>query len=177
MLNIRITWQFFHVIAALFVDQVTDYTRTNTNVVEAAAQKLLTEIVALMQSIGRLFDLVKSSMIELLYSRGIGGWIKTTIEVICTIVELIYNTLWAYLLCPVVQFVLQLVTIFVNFIQKLVRVLDAIPFVPVEWAYDKWRRRRSGPTQQSSSPPMPTPVTFCNSGAERGASLDSQILK
>ena len=133
---LRIQWQLAHVLVAVIIDQVTDYTQTTTDVVQAAAAKLVREVVAFVQSISKLFDVLKESVVALFYSRGIGGWLKTTIEVICQIVEWLHNIVWAEFICPMMKFVLDFATTINNFLQDLVGVIGRIPGVPTQWATD-----------------------------------------
>ena len=132
--SLRIQWQLAHVLVAVIIDQVTDYTQTTTDVVRSAATKLLREVVAFVQSISKLFDVLKQSVVALIYSRGIGGWLKKTIEVICQIVEWLHNIVWAEFVCPMMKFILDFATSINNFLQELVKTIGSIPGVPTQWA-------------------------------------------
>jgi len=93
-------------------------------------------IVAFVQSISKLFDVVKQSVVALFYSRGIGGWLKRTIETICLIVEWLHNIVLAEFVCPMIKFILDFATTINNFLQELVSAISRIPGVPTQWAED-----------------------------------------
>ena len=133
---LRMQWQLAHVLVAVMIDQITEYTQTTTDVVQAAATKLVREVVAFVRSISKLFDVVKQSIVALFYTRGIGGWLKKTIEVICLIVEALHNIVWAEFVCPMMQFVLDFATTINNFLQDLVGIIGRIPGVPTQWLED-----------------------------------------
>ena len=78
----------------------------------------------------------KGVVVALFYSRGIGGWLKKTIEVICQIVEWLHNIVWVKFVCPMMKFVLDFATTINNFLQDLVGVIARIPGVPTQWATD-----------------------------------------
>jgi hypothetical protein len=98
---------------------------------DAAAARLLREVVAFMQVIGDFIEHLASSITELALSRGVGSWFKELIYALCKIVEWIYNNIWTKVACPVVKFVLDLAHIIVGVWLTIIDVLKKL-FLPVD---------------------------------------------
>ncbi len=106
-LGTRVCLRLLEVFLAVTVDAAASMASTASNTVQAAVEALLTEITAFMLIIGNFVEQIGSSIMELAFTNGIGRTLKEIIMALCVIVQWIYNSIWAAILCPIAQFVLD----------------------------------------------------------------------
>ena len=111
----RMIARLVQLIAALVLDTVPALTSVAGSRVadmsasiNAAATKLAQSCVALVQSIGNLFEAAEDAVFKLFMSRGVGGWLRSLLTFVCQVVTWIVNELWVPVLCPVVNYVMKL---------------------------------------------------------------------
>ena len=139
--GIRVCFRFLQVFLAVTVDAAASIASTATNSVQAAAEALLTEITAFMLIIGDFVEQIGSSIMELALSRGVGSTLKEIIMAMCVIVRWIYNSIWAAILCPIAQFVLDYFAWALDIWKMVVNALRAVG-IPTKELYDfiEWTR-------------------------------------
>ena len=119
----RVVFRVVQLLSAVVVNAVSDvveYASDGKNsadfggTVAKAAKQLADSCVGLVDSIGSLFEIANDAMMKLFMSRGIGGWLSSIIEWICEAVKWIINNIWAPVLCPVLQFYLEIQEMFIG---------------------------------------------------------------
>jgi hypothetical protein len=118
-------------VAVTTLDGISQLADAASNAGEAAAARLLQEIVALMQVVGNFIERLSESIMELALSRGVGSFMKELLVAICKIVEWIYNNIWMKITCPIVKFVLDLAHINLGVWKTIVKILGALS-MPVD---------------------------------------------
>ena len=91
---------------------------------QAAAEALLTEVTALMLVLGDFVEQIDTAKMELTMSEGVGSTFKEIILTLCKIVTWIYNNIWANIMCPVIQFLLEFLQMCTDVWEILVNVLN-----------------------------------------------------
>lgn len=85
--------------------------------VAAAATRLAQSCVALVESIGSVFEAAEQAVLELFMSRGIGGWLRELLTWLCEIAKFVVNNLWVPILCPIADFVFDMARAWVSFLE------------------------------------------------------------
>lgn len=130
--GVRVCFRLLEVfVAVTTLDGISELAGAASNAAEAAASRLLQEIVALMQVIGNFVEHLAESITELALSRGVGSFFKEMMYAVCVMVEWIYNNIWAKIVCHIVVFVLELANIIVNVWETIVNILQKL-FLPVD---------------------------------------------
>lgn len=122
----RVSFRFAEVFVAVQADTAASMAQEASNAVQAAAEALLRECTALMLVIGDFVETIGSAVLELAMSKGVGSTFKEIVMALCSVVEWIYNNLWAKVLCPIVQFVLEYIKILIDVWETVVDVLRSL---------------------------------------------------
>jgi hypothetical protein len=127
----RVSWRLMEVFLAVTADAAATLADQASNAVQAAAEALLTEVTALMFVLGDFVEQIGTAVMELTMSKGVGSTFKEIIMALCRIVTWIFNNIWARIMCPVVQFLLEFMQMCIDVWQVLVDVLRTL-FIPVD---------------------------------------------
>lgn len=127
----RVSWRLLEVFLAVTADTAAAIANQGSNAVQAAAEALLTEVTALMFVLGDFVEQIGTAVLELTMSKGVGSTFKEIILALCRIVTWIYNNIWAKIMCPVVQFLLEFLQMCVDIWEILVNALRTL-FIPVD---------------------------------------------
>jgi hypothetical protein len=127
----RVSWRLMEVFLAVTADAAATLADRASNAVQAAAEALLTEVTALMFVLGDFVEQIGTAVMELTMSKGVGSTFKEIIMALCRIVTWIFNNIWARIMCPVVQFLLEFMQMCIDVWQVLVDVLRTL-FIPVD---------------------------------------------
>jgi hypothetical protein len=124
----RVQFYLVQLLVSATVDTAAALASAGTDTVGRVADGLLREVMALMQVIGSFVDLLTDSIMELAMSRGVGKTIKDMLVFMCQVVELIHNTLWSYLLCPVLRILLLLWEFMIGVLDALLEIVRIVLF-------------------------------------------------
>jgi hypothetical protein len=75
---------------------------------------------------GDFVEQIGNAVMELAMSKGVGSTFKEIILALCSIVEWIYNNIWARIMCPITQFMLEFVSICIDVWETIVNVLRTL---------------------------------------------------
>lgn len=131
----RIIWHLLHVMSVGLIELGASWARQNSNSLEIAISKLMREVIAFVQSIGSLIDNIGQTVLKLVTSKGIGKHLKELFRYICLSVEFIFNKIWSPVICPVIQFVIDIAQDFQDVMKVIQKILFSSPalmyFIPV----------------------------------------------
>lgn len=124
----RVQFYLVQLLVSALVDSAAAVASASTDTLGRVADSLLREIMALMQVIGGFVDQLRDAIMELAMSRGVGKTIKDLLVFICKTIELVHNTLWSYVLCPLLRIAMAIAEFMINVIDMLLDIVRAVLF-------------------------------------------------
>ena len=124
----RVQFYLVQLLVTATTDAAAAIASAGTDTLGRVADGLLREIMALMQVIGNFVDLLRDSIMELAFSRGVGKQLKDLLVFLCQVIELLHNTLWSYLLCPVLRIAMSITEFMINLLDLLLEVVRLVLF-------------------------------------------------
>jgi len=162
---VRVGGRLIEVFLAVTLDAGTSIANQAGNAIQVAAEALLKDVKALMFVLGDFVEQIGAAVMELAMSKGVGSWFKELIMVLCKIVWYLYNGIWAKILCPVVQFLLEFVGMVVDVWEMIVNIMRSL-FIPVDvlQTFIEFTRNLINVISSSLNECAYLPVDFCALG-------------
>ncbi len=124
----RVQFYLVQLLVSGTMDTAATLASTGLDTVGRVADSLLRKIVTLMQVIGCFVDQLRDSIMELAMSRGVGKTIKDLLVFLCQVIELLHNTLWSYLLCPLLRIAMIIAEFMIHLLDLLLEIVRIVLF-------------------------------------------------
>jgi hypothetical protein len=132
----RVQWYLVQLLVAATVDTAASAARASTDTLGRVADSLLREIMALMEVIGNFVDQLGDSIMELAMSRGVGKTFKDLVVFLCQVIEVVHNTLWVHVLCPLLQIAMSAAEFMIDVLDTLLDIVRILSMGAASKALD-----------------------------------------
>lgn len=132
----RVQWYLVQLLVAATVDTAASAARASTDTLGRVADSLLREIMALMEVIGNFVDQLGDSIMELAMSRGVGKTFKDLVVFLCQVIEVVHNTLWVHVLCPLLQLAMSAAEFMIDVLDTLLDIVRILSMGAASAALD-----------------------------------------